>query len=325
MRIRHLLTAAALSSVLATPALAHRQWLLPSTTTLAGTSEGVTVDAAVSNDLFYPDHQPIDPAQVMVWGPDGTPGTIQNPAKGRYRGTFDVAIDKPGTWKIGIERSSISGTFKVNGEFWRVGRGRGGPGPGAPGTPGGMPGGPGGAPAGAPPAGFSAGGPGGPSGGPGGPGGGPRFDPSKVVASVDDILAGATDIKLTEMVQQNYVYVSADAPTKGVLTPKGKGLEFDPITHPDALVSDEEGQFRFLIDGKPAPGLKVTVVPGAKKFREGEDAQELTTGPDGVLHVKWPVAGFYWLSASASDNKPSDKRAAERRMTFTTTVEVVAP
>lgn len=311
MRFRTILIAAAASSVLATPALAHRQWLLPSTTTLAGTSEYVTVDAAVSNDLFYPDHVAMDPAQVSVWAPDGTEAKIENPAKGRYRGTFDVAINKPGTWKIGMQRSSIGGTFKVGDEQWRVG-GRGRP-AGAPGAPGG--------PGAAPRPGVAAGAPAGGPGGTGGPGG----QPMRMVATVADIPANATDVKLSETLSTYAVYVSADAPTKGVLTPTGKGLEFDPITHPDALVSDEEAQFRFLIDGKPAAGVKVSVVPGGKKYREAEDAQELTTGPDGVLKVKWPVAGMYWLSASAEDAKPSDKRAATRRMTFTSTLEVVAP
>lgn len=310
MRFRTILIAAAASSALATPALAHRQWLLPSTTTLAGTSEYVTVDAAVSNDLFYPDHVAMDPAQVSVWAPDGTEGKIENPSKGRYRGTFDVAINKPGTWKIGMQRSSIGGSFKVGTEEWRVG-GRGRPaGPPGAGGPGG-PGGPG------------AGGPG--AGGPGAPGGPAGRQPPRMVATVADIPANATDIKLSESLSTYAVYVSSDAPTKGVLTPTGKGLEFDPITHPDALVSDEEAQFRFLIDGKPAAGVKVTVIPGGKKYREAEDAQELTTGADGVLRVKWPVAGMYWLSASAEDTKPSDKRAQTRRMSFTSTLEVVAP
>ncbi|WP_159981960.1 MULTISPECIES: DUF4198 domain-containing protein [unclassified Novosphingobium] len=303
MRFRTIMIAAAVSSALATPALAHRMWLLPSTTTLAGTNEYVTVDAAVSNDLFYPDHMPMDPAQVSVWAPDGSEGKLENASKGRYRGTFDVAINKPGTWKIGMNRSSIGGTFKVGTEEWRVGgRGRPAGPPGAPGA-----GGPG------------AGGPG--AGGPGGAGG----QPPRMVATVADIPANATAIKLSESQTSYAIYVSSDAPTKGVLTPTGKGLEFDPITHPDALVSDEEAQFRFLIDGKPAAGVKVTVIPGGKKYREAEDAQELTTGADGVLRIKWPVAGMYWMSASAEDNKPSDKRAQTRRMSFTSTLEVVAP
>ncbi|KMS54789.1 nickel uptake transporter family protein [Novosphingobium barchaimii LL02] len=306
MRFRTFLIAAAVSSALATPALAHRMWLLPSTTTLAGTSEYVTVDAAVSNDLFYPDHMALDPAQVSVWAPDGSEGKVENPSKGRYRGTFDVAIDKPGTWKIGMNRSSIGGTFKVGAEQWRVGgRGRPAGPPGAPGAGGSGAGGPG---AGRP-------------GGPGGPGG----QPPRMVATVADIPANATDIKLSESLTSYAIYVSSDAPTKGVLTPTGKGLEFDPITHPDALVSDEEASFRFLIDGKPAAGVKVTLIPGGKKYREAEDGQELTTGADGVLRIKWPVAGMYWMSASAEDNKPSDKRAQTRRMSFSSTLEVVAP
>lgn len=310
MRTRHaLLAAAALGVGLSSPALAHRQWLLPSTTTLAGTSEYVTVDAAVSNDLFYADHVAIDPAQVKVWAPDGSEGKIENAAKGQYRSTFDVKIDKPGTWTIGMERAGVMGTFKVDGETWRVG-GRGRPGGGgAGGAPGGM----------APPAGAPQG-PGG-LGGPGGPG----RAPMKSVATVAEIPANATDVKLTESYSKNVVYVTADAPTANAFKPTGKGLEFQPITQPGTLASDEEGQFRFLVDGKPAANVAVTVVPGSKKFREAEDAQELKTGADGMLRVKWPVAGVYWLNANYTDDKPTMPRATERRLSFTTTLEVVAP
>lgn len=316
MRFRTvLIAAAAASSALATPAMAHRQWLLPSTTTLAGTSEYVTVDAAVSNDLFYPDHVAPDPAAVKVWAPDGSEGKVENPSKGRYRGTFDVAIDKPGTWKIGMERSMIGGTFKLNGEQWRVGGRRPPMAPGAA-RPSGA------APAGAAPAGAA---PARAPGAPGSAGGQAGGQPMRMVASVAEIPAGATEVKLTESLSTYAIYVSADAPTKGVLTPTGKGLEFDPVTHPDALVSDEEAQFRFLVDGKPAAGVKVTLVPGGKKYREAEHAQELTTGADGMVRVKWPVAGMYWMSATTEDAKPSDKRASARRMTFGSTLEVVAP
>jgi uncharacterized GH25 family protein len=318
MRTRHaLLAAAALALGFSSLAMAHRQWLLPSTTTLAGTSEYVTVDAAVSNDLFYPDHFPIDPAQIKVWAPDGSEGKIENPSTGRYRSTFDVKIDKPGTWVIGTERSGVMGTFKVGDETWRVG-GRGRPG-------GGGQAGAGGPGAGAPGGMMSPRPADGPQGeGPGGMGA-PGRVPMKSVATVAEIPANATDLKLTETFSRNVVYITADAPTAGAFKPTGKGLEFQPITQPGALASDEEGQFRFLVDGKPAANLAVTVVPGGKKFREAEDAQELKTGADGVLHVKWPLPGMYWLNANYSDNKPSMPRATERRLSFTTTLEVVAP
>ena len=38
---------------------AHRQWLLPSATVLSGTDAWVTVDGAVSNDLFHFEHFPL--------------------------------------------------------------------------------------------------------------------------------------------------------------------------------------------------------------------------------------------------------------------------
>ena len=130
MRLKTLLLAAVGAATLAAPAMAHRQWLLPSTTTLSDTNQYVTVDAAVSNDLFYPDHVAMRPEQIKVWAPDGTTGTIENAATGRHRTTFDVKVDKPGTWKIGTEMSSVMGSFKLNDEEWRVGGRRGPPRPG---------------------------------------------------------------------------------------------------------------------------------------------------------------------------------------------------
>ncbi|MCI4654027.1 DUF4198 domain-containing protein [Sphingomonas aquatilis] len=270
------LVAAALLS-LPTALSAHRMWLLPSGTIFSGTDSWVTIDSAVSNDLFYPDHQPGRLEGIKVWQPDGTPGEIQNGATGRYRSVFDVKLDKPGTWKIGTDQSGFMGSFKVDGEEKRIGR-RGPPQPGAP-----------------------------------------------APLTIADIPANATDVKVTESVGRNEIFVTAGEPTTTVLKPTGKGLEFAPITHPDELVAGETARFRFLVDGKPAPALKVTLVPGGKRYRDAEGAQELTTGADGVLSIRWPAAGMYWLNATATDNKVSNPRATERRMSYTTTLEVMAP
>jgi hypothetical protein len=272
-----LLAAAAL---LATPAMlsAHRMWLLPSGTVFSGTDSWVTIDAAVSNDLFFFDHQPLRLDGMKVWQPDGTPGQVQNGATGRYRSVFDVQLDKPGTWKVGTEMSGVMGSFKVDGVEKRVG-GRGGP---------------------------------------------PR--PSQPAPlTVADIPANATDVKLTETSARNEVFLTAGAPTTTVFAPTGQGLEFAPVTHPDELVAGEAAKFRFLIDGKPAAGLKVTVIPGGKRYRNDEGAMTLTTGADGVVSVTWPTAGMYWLNAIATDGKTKTPRATERRMSYTTTLEVLTP
>ncbi len=278
----HRLKLLAAAALLAIPGLAsaHRMWLLPSGTIFSGTDSWVTVDSAVSNDLFYADHQPGRIEMVKVWQPDGTPGRIQNGATGRYRSVFDVQLDKPGTWKIGSEMSGIMGSFKVDGVEKRVG-GRGGP-PGPNGV---------------------------------------RQPP----LTVADIPANATDVTLTETSARNEIFVTAGEPTRTVLKPTGKGLEIDPVTHPDELVAGETAKFRFLVDGKPAPNLKVTIVPGGKRYRDAEGAKEVTTDAQGVLSYAWPAAGMYWLNATATDDKATAPRATQRRMSYTTTLEVMTP
>lgn len=273
--IRPLIAAAALFGA---PAVAHRLWMLPSTTVVSGTDNWVTVDAAASNDLFFADHQPLRLEGVKVWQPDGTEGRLQNGATGRYRSVFDVQLDKPGTWKVATEMTGVNGSFMADGVEKRVG-GRGGP--PRPGMP--------------------------------------------PMLSVADIPANATDVKLTEQFSRNEVFLTAGAPTTTVFKPTGRGLEFVPVTHPAELVAGETAKFRFMIDGQPAAGLKVTVIPGGKKYRDSEDARELTTGADGGLSVSWPSAGMYWVNAVASDAKTSTPRATERRLAYTTTLEVQAP
>ncbi|MBT0669517.1 DUF4198 domain-containing protein [Novosphingobium profundi] len=316
-----LLAASALAAASA-PASAHNLWLLPSITVLSNTGQTVTVDAGASTHAFEPNHAAVGSEQVRVREPDGTQGSVTNAAKLANRAVFDVAIDKEGTWRIGMTREGISGRFKVNGEDWMVG-GRRGPPPGA--ASGAPP--RGGAQGPRPGEGGREGGPGGPGApaGPGGPGGRMRIDPAHMVASVADIPAGATDLDLTESASTNEFFVTAGNPTPASFTPTGKGLEFVPETMPTDLVAGEAARFRFLVDGKPAAGLKVEVIPGPARFFEAADTQTLTTDANGVLTVTWTKPGFYWLNTEYADSKPSDSHAQKRKLGYTATLEVVAP
>lgn len=266
---------------MATSAAAHNAWLLPSNTVLSDLEQSVTVDAGASTAPFEADHAPLPAETVKVWAPDGTMGTIENAARLRYRSTFDVRVDKPGTWRIGMENRAVTGSFTLDGEKWTVGRRRGpAPTPGA---------------------------------------------PVRNIATVDELPEGATDLDLTEVLGRNEFFVTAGEPTETLFAPTGKGLEFVPVTFPTDLVADEPAQFRFMVDGKAAAGLEVEIIPGGRRYRSDHQSIKLATDADGLLTVNWPDAGFYWLNATLTDTNAAHPKAAKRRMSYTATLEVLAP
>jgi len=309
--MRRLLPLAALLA-LAAPAHADHSWIQPSGTLFSGSNNVATFDAAGSEHVFFFDHRPVGLDSIQVWKPDGTPGETTAAMTGRLRSVFDVKLDQPGTWKVASLQTMVVGTFKLDGEERRVG-GRGGPPPasGGPGAPATREGGrPAGATATQPPA------PGGPA------GGGPRRLPP---VAVKDIPPEATDVKLTELVTRLETFVTVGEPTTTLFKPTGKGLEMEPLTHPNAVAAGETLRARFLIDGKPAPGLTVTVIPGGDRYREETGTITLTTGADGTVAIRWPAAGMYWLGATATDAHAAEPRAAERRMSYAATIEVATP
>lgn len=102
-------------------ALAHKAWLLPSQTVIAGENPVVTVDAAVSNDLFYFNHVPLRLDNLAIVAPDGTTAQATNAATGKYRSVFDVELAQKGTYRIGVVNDYATASWDENGEQkrWR--------------------------------------------------------------------------------------------------------------------------------------------------------------------------------------------------------------
>ena len=107
--------------VLALPlaANAHRGWIIPTATVLSGESAWVSFDAAISNELFYADHNALRLDGVVVYLPDGTTAKPQNAMTAKYRSTFDVQLSKPGTYKIGTSSSNITASWTEGGAVKR--------------------------------------------------------------------------------------------------------------------------------------------------------------------------------------------------------------
>jgi hypothetical protein len=260
--------ALALAAALPFAAEAHRPFIVPSETVLARPG-WVTFDGAVSNDLFYFNHQPLRLDRLRVLGPDGQPVQITNANTGKFRSTFDVQLQKPGTYKIGLFNNSLNAQYETaTGERrrWR-------------GTP----------------------------------------------EQIGEIPADAKNVQITQQQQRNETFVTAGKPNDAVLKPTGVGLELVPVTHPNDLVAGEPINFKFVLDGKPAAGVEVDVVPAGTRWRDKQNDSKYTTDKDGQVTMTWKDAGMYWLQASIQDDKTSVKQAKSRRASYVATFEVLPP
>ena len=233
--------AALLSLAVAPAAHAHRMWLAPSATVLSAAEPWVTVDGAVSNTLFYPDHVPMRLDGVKAVGPDAQPVEIRNGSTGKYRSTFDLQLAKPGTYKIANVSEGAMASYKQGGETKRW-----------------------------------------------------RGSADQIATAIPK---DATDVQVTHTIRRVETFVTAGAPNTDALKPTGRGLELEPITHPNDLVASEKGRFRLLNDGKPAAGVDVEVVLGSTRYRDKGVELKATTGADGVFEIAWPEPGLYWLEA----------------------------
>ena len=265
--------AAALVSTLAsTSAHAHRAWLKPSATVLSGDDAVVTVDAAISNTLFHPDHFAMSTDGIEVMGPTGEAVDITNASKGRYRSVFDVELTQQGTYKI----ATASGGLRA---FWRDEEGNRKMWPGR----------------------------------------GEQADESEFGTAVPK---DAKDLSVSRGWRRIETFVTVGAPTEEALAPTNQGLELVAVTHPNDLYATETATFKMLIDGEPAVGTEVEVVPGGMRYRNSPESITLTANDEGVIEVTWPHAGMYFLEAQFRDDKAAAP-ATVRTGSYSATFEVL--
>lgn len=285
-------TALALAITLPLSANAHRAWMLPSTTVLSGDNAWISVDAAVSNDLFYFEHHPLvlegigqppvresKPGEqarpraanrLVITAPDGKEVSAQNGHVGKYRSVFDVELSQKGTYKL-----AVAGAPRYFARYQESGEDR------------------------------------------------------RWMGDLADIgqaiPAGVQDLQVSQMESRMEVFVTSGQPTDSVFTPTGRGLELQPVTHPNDLFATETAEFIFLLDGQPAAGVEVNVIPGGIRHRDQLNDIKQTSGADGKVAITWPSAGFWWLEAKVVQEEGVQPPLTQRRATYTATLEVMAP
>lgn len=118
---KRLLIAAAAASLMVGAAHAHRAWILPSATVVSGDKAWVTIDGAISNNLFFPDHRPMQIEAIAITAPDGSSVKPVNATVGQYRTTFDLELKQKGTYRIAQANSGLNASYKEGAETkrWR--------------------------------------------------------------------------------------------------------------------------------------------------------------------------------------------------------------
>jgi uncharacterized GH25 family protein len=74
--------------------------------------EWITVDAAVSNDLFFFNHNPLRLDNLTVVAPDGSLVTPENVSTGKLRSTFDLNLKQAGTYRLQVVNSGLFASYK---------------------------------------------------------------------------------------------------------------------------------------------------------------------------------------------------------------------
>jgi len=123
----------------------------------------------------------------------------------------------------------------------------------------------------------------------------------------------AANLIVSNVYNRVETFVTAGAPTNTVLEETGKGVELVPITHPNDLYAGEQAQFKIHLNGQPAIGAEVEVIPAGMRYRDQQN--EITTRSDseGVISITWPHAGQYFMEVRYSDMQgeyPAEKRQA---------------
>jgi uncharacterized GH25 family protein len=142
-------------------------------------------------------------------------------------------------------------------------------------------------------------------------------------AFAKEVPANATDLQVTQRIGRVETLVTNGKPGGVAVKPSGKGLELNPVTHPNDLVEGENATFQLLLDGKPAANVKVEVIAGGIRYRQKLGEQTYTTDASGKFSFRPEKAGMIWMEAEVRDDKGVQAPATNRVASYVVTLEVL--
>lgn len=114
-------TLAALILGLPLAALAHSPWLMPSAPNWSGKQAWVTVDGAISEELFAIEHQPLKLDTLQITGPGGKPVALPAVTTTRQRSSLDLNLQEDGTYVLSLVQQGFGAMWQQDGQprRWR--------------------------------------------------------------------------------------------------------------------------------------------------------------------------------------------------------------
>lgn len=266
-------------------AVAHSPYVKP--VTFAPARDQLTVEAAMTSEVYYVAEFPIRGAKFSVVSPSGAVTPLDKMTTLANYAALDVPTPDAGTYRIAAETSGgrVQKQAFVNGE-WRPVRAT-------------------------PPPGAAA-----------GPAPARPAQPSRAVDEAG-LPAGTEIVEITNRGRIE-TFVTRGAPNDAALKETGSGLELRPLTHPNEIFVDEGFEFEMLADGVPAEGLGIEVFKDGNAYAEKKIAAEVKSGAGGKVSLKFDEPGVYTLSTRWPAEAPSNpaERPATKRYSYVLTFEV---
>lgn len=116
-------------------------------------------------------------------------------------------------------------------------------------------------------------------------------------------------------------YVTRGQPTEGALSPAGKALEIQPITHPNGISIGSDVRFVLLFDGKPLPQADITLFRAAGYYDGHKIAAQIKSDAAGRFTLRPADAGTYLILVRHRGAAPAGSETPYRSYTYTLTFD----
>ncbi|MDY6948648.1 MAG: DUF4198 domain-containing protein [Pseudomonadota bacterium] len=132
--------------------------------------------------------------------------------------------------------------------------------------------------------------------------------------------AGAQTYAVTSVTVAD-VYVTRGKPSDPALAPRGAGLEYHALSHPNSVFVGQELKFEVLFDGKPLAKHAVSVYAGQARYSDKTAVAAVTTDEAGRFSFKPQRPGVY---LAMSRHRPAPARDSQQGVSYTYSVVIEA-